>query len=92
LICSPYETLAVIDMKWQYLVLAAVFISAVVVSLWTATRVDMHDIERGLTNISENEHEGVIEGGNAPLYIAIVVILVFIAIAGFILAKYRGWM
>jgi hypothetical protein len=50
----------------------------------------MHDIERGLTNISENEHEGVIEGGTVPLYIAIVVTLVFIAIVAFIyLAKYR---
>jgi heme/copper-type cytochrome/quinol oxidase subunit 2 len=80
----------VIDVKWQYLILAAVFIGAMAVSLWTATRVDMHDIERGLTNISENEHEGIIEGGNVLLYIAIVVILVIIAIAAFIhLAKYR---
>jgi 1,4-dihydroxy-2-naphthoate octaprenyltransferase len=82
--------LLVIDVKWQYLALAAVFIGAMAISLWTATRVDMHDIERGLTNISENEHEGVIGGGNVHLYIAIVVTLVFIAIATFIyLAKYR---
>jgi hypothetical protein len=80
----------VIDVKWQYLILAVVFIGAMAVSLWTATRVDMHDIERGLTNISENEHEGIMEGGNVLLYIAIVVILVFIAIAAFIyLARYR---
>jgi hypothetical protein len=58
--------LPVIDVKWQYLILAAVFIGAMALSLWTATRVDMRDIERGLTNISENEHEGVIEGGNTP--------------------------
>ncbi|MGZ8876448.1 MAG: hypothetical protein ACXW1O_07210 [Halobacteriota archaeon] len=77
-------------MKWQYLVLAVVFIGAMAVSLWTAARVDMHDIERGLTNISENEHEGVIEGGNVPLYLAIVVTLVIVAIAAFVyLAKYR---
>jgi 1,4-dihydroxy-2-naphthoate octaprenyltransferase len=82
--------LAVIDVKWQYLVLAVVFIGAMAVSLWTATRIDMHDIERGLTNISENEHEGVIEGGNVPLYLAIVVTLVIVAIAAFVyLAKYR---
>ena len=50
----------------------------------------MRDIERELTNISENEHEGVIEGGNVPLYLAIVATLVFIAIVAFIyLSKYR---
>ena len=77
-------------MKWQYLVLAVVFIGAMAISLWTATRIDMHDIERGLTNISGNEHEGVIEGGNVPLYLAIVVTLVIVGIAAFVyLAKYR---
>jgi 1,4-dihydroxy-2-naphthoate octaprenyltransferase len=82
--------LAVIDVKWQYLLLAAVFIGAIALSLWTATRVDMRDIERGLTNISENEHEDVIEGGNIPLYVAIVATLVFIAIVAFIYqSKYR---
>lgn len=50
----------------------------------------MRDIERGLTNISENEHEGVIEGGNVRLYVAIVATLVFIAIVAFIYqSKYR---
>jgi 1,4-dihydroxy-2-naphthoate octaprenyltransferase len=82
--------LPVIDVKWQYLILAALFIGAIALAFWTATRVDMHDIERGLTNISENEHEGVIEGGNVPLYVAIVAILFFIAIVAFIyLSKYR---
>jgi 1,4-dihydroxy-2-naphthoate octaprenyltransferase len=80
----------VIDVKWQYLLLAAVFIGAVALSLWTAMRVDMHDIEQGLTNVSEEEHEGVIEGGNVPLYIGIVVALFFIAIAAIVyLSKYR---
>jgi 1,4-dihydroxy-2-naphthoate octaprenyltransferase len=82
--------LPVIDVKWQYLILAALFISAIALSLWTATRVDMRDIERGLTNISENEHEGVIEGGNVALYAVIVATLVFIAIVAFIyLSKCR---
>jgi hypothetical protein len=77
-------------MKWQYLVLAAVFIAAIALSLWTATRVDMRDIEQSLTNVSEEEHEGVIEGGNVPLYIGIVVALFFIAIAAIVyLSKYR---
>ncbi|MGZ4881549.1 MAG: hypothetical protein ACXVIG_04290 [Halobacteriota archaeon] len=77
------------DVKWQYVILAAVFIGAVALSLWTATRVDMHDIEQGLTNTSE-EHEGLIEGGNVPLYVAIVAILFFIAIAVFVYwSKYR---
>jgi hypothetical protein len=50
----------------------------------------MHNIERGLTNISENEHEGVIEGENVPLYLAIVVTLIIVTIAAFVyLAKYR---
>ena len=79
-----------IDVKWQYLLLAAVFIGAVALSLWTAMRVDMHDIEQGLTNVSEEEHEGVIEGGNVPLFIGIVVALFFIAIAAIVyLSKYR---
>jgi len=80
----------VIDVKWQYLILAAVFIAAIALSLWTATRVDMRDIEQSLTNVSEEEHEGVIEGGNVPLYIGIVVALFFIAIAAIVyLSKYR---
>lgn len=79
-----------IDVKWQYLILAAVFIAAIALSLWTATRVDMRDIEQSLTNVSEEEHEGVIEGGNVPLYIGIVVALFFIAIAAIVyLSKYR---
>jgi 1,4-dihydroxy-2-naphthoate octaprenyltransferase len=82
--------LPVIDVKWQYFLLAAVFIGAIALSLWTAMRVDMHDIEQGLTNVSEEEHEGVIEGGNVPLYIGIVVALFFIAIAAIVyLSKYR---
>lgn len=82
--------LPVIDVKWQYLILAALFIGAIALSLWTATRVDMRDIERGLTNISENEHEGIIEGGNVALYAVIVATLVFIAIVAFIyLSKCR---
>ena len=80
----------VIDVKWQYLILAAVFIAAIALSLWTATRVDMRDIEQSLTNVSEEEQEGVIEGGNVPLYIGIVVALFFIAIAAIVyLSKYR---
>ena len=79
-----------IDVKWQYLILAAVFIAAIALSLWTATRVDMRDIEQSLTNVSEEEHEGVIERGNVPLFIGIVVALFFIAIAAIVyLSKYR---
>ncbi|MGZ4864356.1 MAG: hypothetical protein ACXV5H_06795 [Halobacteriota archaeon] len=76
-------------MKWQYLLLVAVFIAAIALSLWTATRADMHNIEQGLTNVSE-EHEGVIEGGNLPLYIGIVIALFFIAIVALVYqSKYR---
>ncbi len=89
MICSLRETLLVNDVKWQYLILAAVFIGAVAISLWTATRVDMHEIEQGLTNVSEEEHEGVIEGGNVALYGAIVIILFFIALAVFVWSKYQ---
>ncbi len=53
MICSLHETLSVSDVKWQYLVLAAIFIGAIALSFWTASRVDMHDIEQGLTNVSE---------------------------------------
>ncbi len=78
------------DVKWQYFILAAVFIGAAVLSLWTATRVDMSDIEQGLTNVSE-ESESLIEGGNVLLYVGIVVTLLLIAIAIFVyLSKHRS--
>lgn len=66
-------------MKWQYVILVIVFIGALALSLWTAARVSLNDIERSLTNVSENEHEGLIEGGNVPLYIGIVAVLFFVA-------------
>jgi hypothetical protein len=67
------------DLKWQYVILVIVFIGALALSLWTAARVSLTDIERSLTNVSENEHEGLIEGGNVPLYIGIVAVLFFVA-------------
>jgi hypothetical protein len=39
-------------MKWQYIILAAVFIGALALSLWIASHVDTNDIERGLTHSS----------------------------------------
>jgi hypothetical protein len=50
----------------------------------------MRDIEHSLTNVSE-EHEGIIEGGNVPLYVGIVVTLFFFAIAVFVyLSRHRS--
>ena len=78
------------DVKWQYIILVIVFVGAVALSLWTAARVNMSDIERSLTNVSENEHEGLIEGGNVPLYVGIVAILFLFAIATLYLVKRRA--
>ena len=80
MICSSHKARPVSKVKKQYLILAIIFVGAVALSLWTASRVDMHDVEQGLTNTSEEEHEGIIEGGNVPLYVAIVVILFVIAL------------
>jgi len=78
------------DMKWQYVILAAIFVGAAALSLWTAGHVDMHDIERSLTNSSGNEREGFIEGGNVPLYLGIVVTLLVIGVGSFVyIAKRR---
>jgi hypothetical protein len=67
-------------MKWQYVILAAILIGAVALSLWTAGHIDMNDIQRRLTNSSGNEREGLIEGGNIPLYLGIVVTLLVIGV------------
>ena len=74
------QTCLVNDMKWQYVILTAIFVGAVALSLWTAGHVDMSDIERSLTNTSGNEREGLIEGGNIPLYLGIVVTLLVIGV------------
>ncbi len=77
-------------MKWQYIILAAVFIGALALSLWMSSHVDMNDIERGLTNSSSDEHDSLVEGGNIPLYLGIAVTLFVIAISSFFyLSKHR---
>jgi hypothetical protein len=37
-------------MKWQYLILALIFLGAAVIALWTATHVNMVDIEETLSS------------------------------------------
>ena len=70
-------------MKWQYIVLAAVFIGALALSLWMASHVNTNDIERGLTNSSSDEHDSFVEGGNVPLYLGITATLFVIALGSF---------
>ena len=82
-------------MKWQYLVLAAFLIGAVVFSLWMATRIGMNDIEHRLTNTSEGE-QGQEQGGfhveggvNIPMYLGIAGILVAVGIGTYVYASRR---
>ena len=70
-------------MKWQYIILAAVFIGALAFSLWMASHVDTNDTERGLTNPSTDEHDSFVEGGNVPLYLGIAATLFVIALGSF---------
>jgi hypothetical protein len=82
-------------MKWQYLVLAALLIGAVVFSLWMATRIGMNDIEQRLTNTSEGEGEQeqggfhVEEGVNIPMYLGIAGALVAIGIGTYVYLSRR---
>ena len=80
-------------MKWQYLVLAALLIGAVVFSLWMATRIGMNDIEHRLTNTSEGEREQggfhVAEGVNIPMYLGIAGALVVIGVGTYVYISRR---
>ncbi|MFZ0012242.1 MAG: hypothetical protein WAL97_10175 [Halobacteriota archaeon] len=76
-------------MKWQYIILAAVFIGALALSLWMASHVDTNDIERGLTHSSSDEHDSFVEGGNVPLYLGITATLFVIALGSFFFLSKR---
>jgi hypothetical protein len=80
-------------MKWQYLVLAALLIGAVVFSLWMATRIGMNDIEHRLTNTSEGEQKQggfhVAEGVNIPMYLGIAGALVVIGVGTYVYISRR---
>jgi hypothetical protein len=89
------------DVKWQYLIVALIFIGAVVIALWTATHVNMVDIEETLSSPTNSSgansspepifflNESIIEGGQILLYLAIVVTLFVIAIGSTIYVSRR---
>jgi hypothetical protein len=88
-------------MKWQYLILALIFLGAAVIALWTATHVNMVDIEEKLSSPANSSgansspepifflNESIIEGGHTLLYLGIVVTLFVIAIGSTVYVSRR---
>jgi hypothetical protein len=88
-------------MKWQYLILALIFLGAAVIALWTATHVNMVDIEETLSSPANSSgansspepifflNESIIEGGHTLLYLGIVVTLFVIAIGSAVYVSRR---
>jgi hypothetical protein len=88
-------------MKWQYLILALIFLGAAVIALWTATRVNMVDIEETLSSPPNSSgansspepifflNGSIIEGGHTLLYLGIVVTLFVIAIGSTVYVSRR---
>ncbi len=72
-------------MKRQYIALLIVLAALAILSFWVASTTTTHDIERQLTNTSNEQNgnnEGPIEGGNLLLYLSVAGILFVIAAAG----------
>ncbi len=88
-------------MKWQYLILALIFLGAAVIALWTATHFNMVDIEETLSSPTNSSganpspepifflNESIIEGGHILLYLGIVVTLFVIAIGSTVYVSRR---
>ena len=88
-------------MKWQYLILALIFLGAAVIALWTATHVNMVDIEETLSSPTTSSgansspepifflNENIIEGGHILLYLGIVIALFVIAIGSTVYVSRR---
>ncbi|MDD1720888.1 MAG: hypothetical protein LUP95_02775 [Euryarchaeota archaeon] len=74
-------------MKRQYIALLIVLAALVILSFWAASTTTTHDIERQLTNTSNEQHggnEGLIEG-NLLLYLGVTGMLFVIAAAAYFL-------
>ncbi len=74
-------------MKRQYIALLIVLAALVILSFWAASTTNTHDIERQLTNTSNEQHggnEGLIEG-NLLLYLGVTGMLFVIAAAAYLL-------
>ncbi len=88
-------------MKWQYLILALIFLGAAVIALWTATHVNVVDIEETLSSPTNSSranaspepifflNESIVEGGHILLYLGIVVTLFVIAIGSTVYVSRR---
>ncbi len=79
-------------MKRQYIALLIVLAALAILSFWAASTTTTHDIERQLTNTSNEQHggnEGLIEGGNLLLYLSVAGILFIIAAGAYFLVLRR---
>ncbi len=79
-------------MKRQYIALLIVLAVLTILSLWAASTTNTHDIERQLTNTSNEQHggsEGLVEGGNLLLYLGVTGILFVIAAGAYFLVIRR---
>ncbi len=79
-------------MKRQYIALLIMLAVLTILSLWAASTTNTHDIERKLTNTSNERHggsEGLVEGGNLLLYLSVTGILFVIAAGAYFLVIRR---
>ncbi len=79
-------------MKRQYIALLIILSALAILSFWAASTTTTHDIERQLTNTSNEDHkgeEGLIEGGNVLLYLLVSGILLVIAAGAYLLVVRR---
>ncbi len=79
-------------MKRQYIALLILLATLVILSLWTASNTNISNIERQLTNTSNEQHgenEGLIEGGNLLVLLGVTIVLVIIAVGAYLLAVRR---
>ena len=74
------------NVKKEYILLIIVFLCLIAVSLWMSTFTNIEEIEKKLTGEKTDRGEsgeGIIEGGNILLYLAVAVILIVVGITGY---------
>ncbi len=79
-------------MKRQYIALLIVLVTLVLLSLWVANSTTTHNIERELTNTSNEQHgknEGLIEAGDLLVYVSVAAVLFIVAVGTYLLAVKR---
>ncbi|MGZ4901981.1 MAG: hypothetical protein ACXV5F_03120 [Halobacteriota archaeon] len=79
-------------MKRQYIALLIVLVVLAILSFWAASTTTTHDIERQLTNTSNEQpggSEGLVEGGNLLLYLSVAGVLFVIAAGAYLVVAKR---